>query len=119
MQRLGFTWPMRLKSLPRKTSKLMCRNPYRKPTLVDRASSPRGTSESSLRNSANKRPYLRYKACLVETERRNLEGKVVGVARFGPVGSETFESSNSKCFVGTRIWRRRRGDPATPSQFLV
>ena len=37
-------------------------DPYRKPTLVDRASSPRGTSKSSLRNSAKKRPYLRYKA---------------------------------------------------------
>ena len=31
-------------------------NPYRKPTQVDRASSPRGTSDSSLRNSAKKRP---------------------------------------------------------------
>jgi hypothetical protein len=30
--------------------------PYRKPTQVDRARSPRGTSESSLRNSAKKRP---------------------------------------------------------------
>ena len=33
-----------------------CEVPYRKPTLVDRASSPRGTSDSSLRNSAYKRP---------------------------------------------------------------
>ena len=38
-------------------------SPYRKPTQVDRARSPRGTSDSSLRNSAKKRPYLRYKAC--------------------------------------------------------
>ena len=28
--------------------------PYRKPTQVDRASSPRGTSDSPLRNSAKK-----------------------------------------------------------------
>ena len=35
---------------------LSTRDPYRKPTLVDRASSPRGTSESSSRNSAKKRP---------------------------------------------------------------
>ena len=44
-------------------AKTSVRSPYRKPTQVDRASSPRGTSESSLRNSAKKRPYLRYKAC--------------------------------------------------------
>ena len=31
-------------------------DPYRKPTQVDWASSPRGTSDSSLRNSAKKRP---------------------------------------------------------------
>ena len=36
--------------------------PYRKPTQVVRASSPRRTSEMSPRNSAKKRPYLRYKA---------------------------------------------------------
>ena len=37
-------------------------SPYRKPTQVVRASSPRRTSEMSPRNSAKKRPYLRYKA---------------------------------------------------------
>ena len=31
-------------------AKSSVRSPYRKPTLVDRASSPRGTSDSSLRN---------------------------------------------------------------------
>ena len=35
---------------------LKVRDPYRKPTQVDRARSPRGTSDSSLRNSAKKRP---------------------------------------------------------------
>ena len=62
-QALGqvFTWPSSVKRLPRKTSmsRLIGKNmlaPYRKPTLVDRASSPRGTSDFSLRNSAKKRP---------------------------------------------------------------
>ena len=37
--------------------------PYRKPTQVVRSRRPRRTSEMSPRNSAKKRPYLRYKAC--------------------------------------------------------
>src|SRR3989338_7668679 len=49
-------------SVREKLLQLSCVAPYRKPTQVDRASSPRGTSDSSLRNSAKKRPYLRYKA---------------------------------------------------------
>jgi len=57
-----FTVPSWLSTRSRKTSKFSCPAPYRKPTQVDRASSPRGTSDSSLRNSAKKRPYLRYKA---------------------------------------------------------
>src|SRR3989344_5075831 len=36
--------------------------PYRKPTQVCRASRPRRTGETSLRNSAKKRPYLLDKA---------------------------------------------------------
>jgi len=51
-----FTASIWMKSFPRKTSKFSYLTPYRKPTLVDRARSPRGTSDSSLRNSAKKRP---------------------------------------------------------------
>ncbi len=51
-----FTVPIRTKSLPRKTSKVISAAPYRKPPQVDRASSLRGTGDSSLRNSAKKRP---------------------------------------------------------------
>src|SRR3989344_8010990 len=54
-------------SLQEKLLRLKTRNPYRKPTQVDRARSPRGTSDSSLRNSAKKRPYLRYKACVARS----------------------------------------------------
>ena len=51
-----FTEPSLPKRVPRKTSKgLRLSAPYRKPTQVDRASSPRGTSDFSLRNSAKKR----------------------------------------------------------------
>ena len=36
--------------------------PYRKPTLVDEERILRRTGQYSFRNSAKKRPYLRYKA---------------------------------------------------------
>jgi hypothetical protein len=51
------------RALREKRAKASARSPYRKPTLVDRASSPRGTSESWLRNSAKKRPYVSNKVC--------------------------------------------------------
>src|SRR3989344_4446105 len=42
--------------------------PYRKPTQVCSSSRARRTSESTPRNSAKKRPYLRNKACPLLTQ---------------------------------------------------
>ena len=90
------------------------RNPYRKPTLVDRASSPRGTSESSLRNSAKKRPYLRYKACLVEAERRKSCG--VGQLSHRVPSPGTYPSRSST--PRTRSWLGVRGKHQPPLHVL-
>lgn|GEM_PF-2554996 len=48
----------------------VAKDPYRKPTQVDRARSPRGTSDLPLRNSAKKRPYVSNMACSIGAERR-------------------------------------------------
>ena len=54
---------IRSKSPPRKVSKVYTYMNVPKPTQVGRLRTPRRTGEYWLRNSAKKRPYLRYKAC--------------------------------------------------------